>query len=281
MDRLTPQKLRVRIRVTMKNIFLILLGATITSFGMVLQKIGIQWMDLKKSRQPKYMRYLWLWLLGMALAYVVSSVPNSIAAQTLPPHIITMAAGWIIVMIVFLSKIFLKEQVYRSDILYSFVIMGMTILIASRSKPAEHFSTNRSMMVFLFLLPCLSLLPLFFKSLDNKRKSILLSVYAGCLSGLTIVFFDMTMRELFTWDISRISVDILILYVLSAVLGAAAEQASYRIGEMKTVAVVRLSLYIVYPVLGSLFLFGASADPIQLGSIAVLIFCCYGILKRR
>ena len=270
----------MRIRAIM-NIFLIMLGATITSFGMVLQKIGIRWMDLKKSRQPEYTRYLWLWLLGMALAYVVSSIPNSIAAQTLPPHIITMAAGWIIVMVVFLSKIFLKEQVYRSDILYSFVIMGMTILIASRSKPAEHFSTNRSMMVFLFLLPCLSLLPLFFKSLDNKRKSILLSVYAGCLSGLTIVFFDMTVRELFTWDISRISVDILILYVLSAVLGAAAEQASYRIGEMKTVAVVRLSLYIVYPVLGSLFLFGTSADPIQLGSIAVLIFCCYGILKRR
>jgi drug/metabolite transporter (DMT)-like permease len=76
-------------------------------------------------------------------------------------------------------------------------------------------------------------------------------------------------------------VDVLILYILAAVLGAAAEQASYRIGEMKVVAVVRLSFYIIYPVLGSILLFNISADIIQFLAIAALILSCYGIFKKR
>jgi drug/metabolite transporter (DMT)-like permease len=122
---------------------------------------------------------------------------------------------------------------------------------------------------------------LFFKRPDNKRKSILLSVFSGCMGGLTMVFFNMAMRELFNWNIKNMPVDVLILYILAAVLGAAAEQASYRIGEMKVVAVVRLSFYIIYPVLGSILLFNIRADIIQFLAIAALILSCYGIFKKR
>ncbi len=264
----------------MAPILLALSGSTIASIGMVLQKKGIPWIGLKKKGRPDR-KLFWIWLLGIFLAYIVAAVPNSIAAQTLAPHIITSMAGWNIVLIVFLSGYFLKEQVFKTDYVLSLVIVAMTLIIALRSKPVEYFRTNLPMMILLFLMPGLVLIPLLFKAINNKIKSVLLSIFAGTMSGVAIVYFNMLMRELFSWGIAKLPLDVLVLYVLSAILGAVAEQASYSTGNMTVVTSIRLSLFIVYPIVGSILLFNTQADLVQFISIFFIILACYAMFRKR
>ncbi len=265
----------------MTAILLALTGSTIASVGMVLQKKGIPWIGSNKKDKQDKRKHFWIWLTGIFLAYIVAAVPNSIAAQTLPPHIITSMAGWDIVLIVFLSGLILKEQVFKTDYLYSMVIVGMTLFIAFRSEPVSYFTINLPVMIILFLVPGLVLLPLLFKTVDDKVKSVLLSIFAGSMSGVAIVYFNMLMRDLFTWGFDKIPLDVLLLYAFSAVLGAIGEQASYSIGEMTIVASIRLSFFIVYPIFGSMLLFSSKADILQFIAVFIIILACYVMFKKR
>lgn len=265
----------------MVAILLALLGSTIASVGMVLQKKGISWIGLRKKGKTDSRKLFWIWLSGIILAYIVAAVPNSIAAQTLAPHIITSMAGWDIVLIVFLSGLILKEQVYKSDYFYALVIVGMTLLIALRSETVTYFKAHLPVMIILFLVPGIALLPLIFKTMDDKAKSTLLAIFAGSMSGVAIVYFNMLMRDLFNWGLGKLPIDVLILYLFSAILGAIAEQASYSIGKMTIVASFRLSFYIVYPIFGSLLLFSSKADVLQFIAVLIIILACFAMLKRR
>lgn len=265
----------------MLSILWALIGSTMGAVGMVLQKKGIRWMDLRKSKEKNYLKFFLVWISGICVSYVLSAFPNSMASNKLPPHIITAMAGWEIVVIVFLSWFFLRERIYKTDLFYALVIVGSTVVIGLRSKPSDYIREQIFWKIFLFVLPVVFLLPFLFKSFSHKIKASLLSVYAGCMGGLALVYFNIVVREIFAKGFQGTPVKMLVLYILSAVLGVIFEQASYRIGEMTVVASIRLSLYIIYPVFCSMLLFKTDVDILQFISIAMIVFACYGIFKKR
>lgn len=265
----------------MLNIMWALLSSTISSFGMVLQKKGIKWISWKKNKQQDFRKPFITWLIGILLAYIISAIPMGIASKTLPPHIITAMSGWGIVVIVILSFFLLKEHIFLSDVFYSLIIVGCTIMIGLFSEPMAIVEENFFLMLLLFIAPSLFILPIFFKSLSRKVKATLLSIFSGSMGGVAIVYFNMLVRQYFTHGILGIPMNILTLYILAAISGAIAEQASYKIGEMTVVASIRLSLFIVYPVLCSIVLYKAQFNILQFISIALIIISCYYIFKKR
>ncbi len=258
-----------------------LAGSSMGAIGMIFQKKGIQWMDLRKNKQKGALNSFLIWIAGILIAYVLSALPNSIASNALPPHIITAMAGWEIVVIVFLSRVFLKERIYKSDIFYAFLIVCSTVVIGLRTSPSEYLRDHLLWKILLFLLPSIFLIPLLFKNLTSKLKATFLSVFAGCMGGVALVYFNILVRTLFANGIKGIQISILILYLLSAGFGLITEQSSYRIGEMTVVASIRLSLYIVYPVFCSMLLFKSGMDALQFIATGAIIYSCYGIFKKR
>lgn len=265
----------------MVKILWALAGSSMGAIGMICQKKGIRWMDLRKNKQKGVLNPFLLWLAGILIAYVLSAIPYSIASNALPPHIITAMAGWEIVVVVFLSWVFLKERVYKSDVVYASFIVCATVVIGIRTSPAEYSRDQIVWKILLFLLPGVLLIPLLVKSSTRKLRAALLAVNAGCMGGVALVYFNILVRELFASGIKGLSISILLLYLLSAGFGVVTEQSSYRIGEMTVVAPIRLSLYIVYPVFCSMLLYKTGLDVLQLAAIAVIIFSCYGIFKKR
>lgn len=265
----------------MDKILWALAGSSMGAIGMVCQKKGIRWMDMRKSKQAGLSKYFFIWLAGILTSYVLSAYPNSIASNALPPHIITAMAGWEIVVIVFLSWVFLKERMYKTDGLYALLIVGCTAVLGVRTRPAEYMQEQKLWRILVFLIPVVFLFPLLNKRLTAKTKVAFFAIYSGCMGGLALVYFNILVRAIFAHGLKGLPIGILALYLLSAVLGLIGEQTSYRIGEMTVVASIRLSLYIVYPIFCSMLLYKSSIDVIQLMAIAVIIFACYGIYRKR
>jgi len=183
--------------------------------------------------------------------------------------------------VVFLSALILKERIKKTDILFSLLIVSATIVIGLTSKPAENARENLVLMTILLLSPCIVFYPLLFKPMPKKTVASILAVFAGSMGGVGIVFFNILARQYFSYGFKSLSVSVLVLYLIGIFAGAASEQASYRLGEMTVVAPLRLSFFIIYPVICTFFLFKTQIGIIQIISILFIIFSCYGIFKGR
>ncbi len=257
------------------------MGATLASIGSVFQKKGLLWINYRKEKDQKYIKLLFLWVLGVLISYIISAVPISIASKTLPPHIITAMSGWGIVVIIIMSYFFLKEKIYRSDLFYSALIVACTLVIGLLSKTVSSLDYNGVFLIILFIAPFAVLIPASSKALGDKIRASLFAAYAGTMGGISIVFFNLLMRYFFTGGLSRVPLYFLFLYPIAAISGAISEQASYRYGDMPVVSSIRLGLYIIYPVICSWLLFNTGVDIYQLLAIIIMTFSCYGIFKKR
>lgn len=263
------------------NVMLALLGATLASIGSVFQKKGLQWLNYRKDKTKKNLKLLGLWILGIILSYIISAIPISFASKTLPPHIITAMSGWGIVVIIIMSYFFLKEKIYKSDFFYSALIVACTLSISLLSKSVTNLDYNGLYLIILFLVPFAALIPASIKKSGNKIRASMFAIFAGAMGGISIVFFNLLMRYFFAGGLSKVPLYFLFLYPVAAISGAVSEQASYRLGDMPVVSSMRLGLFIIYPVICSWLLFNTGVDVFQLLSIAIMIFACYGIFKKR
>lgn len=265
----------------MSSILLALLGTTIASIGSVFQKKGIEWLNYRKEKKTGLFPLFFLWLFGILLSYIISAIPISFASKTLPPHIITAMSGWGIVVIVIMSYFFLKEHIQKSDIFYSAIIVGCTLAIGLSTKPTQVFDANITFIVILFAAPFVILIPAFSKSIEKKIKAAIFAAFAGCMGGVSIVFFNLLTRHFFSKGLEGIPLYFFILYPISALAGAVFEQNSYRLGDMSLVTSIRMGLFIIYPVICSVLLFNSILSITQIISGLVMIWACYGIFSKR
>lgn len=266
----------------MVYVLIALLGSTISAVGVVFQKKGLEWVAfIKTKKQQPFYTHLSTWIFGIFLTYVLSAIPVSLASKELPPHIITAMSGWGIVIVIALSHMILKEKIYFSDFIYSLLILGSILVIGFLSKKVSKLEVDRGTLNILFLIPFTILFPIPFKKISNKVKSALLAIFAGSMGSLAIIFFNLLVRRIFIYGIKGIQIDFTILYLFTAVSGAIAEQIAFRIGQMTVVESIRISLFILYPVFCSIFLYSALVDYWQLIAIVIIIISCYGIFRKR
>ena len=128
----------------MSSILLGLFGMTVYSAGVILQKKGSAWMNWRNKKNNKFISMLGIWLVGILFSYVISTIPIGAASKGLPAFIVSALSGWSILVIVYLSSVFLKEKMYSSDVIYSLAIIACIVLLSLNTKADELFELKQT-----------------------------------------------------------------------------------------------------------------------------------------
>ncbi|MBD3414940.1 MAG: hypothetical protein GF421_10980 [Candidatus Aminicenantes bacterium] len=262
------------------SLFFALIAYTLLSCGFVLMKKGISWIGHKGKKDRIYYRNLFTWIGGFIVlnSYII---PNAIALKNLEPHIVSSFAAWGVVVLVFLSKAVLKEQLFRSDYIYTMLIFISITLLNLYEQPKDQITVNSTAFVVLSLFPLLVMAFMLTKWISKKLKAILFAGISGLSTGMIIV----SIKALVTLSGFRIgsyfSSLYFYVYLFFSLAAFVTLQISYKLGPMMRVGPVQYGAAIVYPVLCSYSVFGNKLTFIQIASLFLLIFGTIRILKKH
>ena len=252
------------------------------SLGFVLQKKGIAWMGWKKEKTRLYYTNLSIWVTGF-LVMNVYGVPSAIALKSLPPHIVAAFAGWGIVMLVFFSRIFLKEKIFKSDYFYAVaIIVGIFILgYFEPEKPAGKQVLDVLNLVLLVAVPVLLFLFALPKRLSKRLKRVFYASVSGMTAGLMVVSLRLLVMRL-GYDVGLyFSSVFLYLYIFSALLSLVSLQLALKCGTMIAVGPVQYAANIIYPVFATLLVFHQPLHIIQVPAVALIVYAVVFLLKKH
>lgn len=266
------------------SIFLALIGIFLHSVGILLQKKGSNNLDLKQFKDLRHFKLtsgLITWVSGLILAYWISVIPTAMASSVLSPEVVSAISGLGIVIIIVLSHIFLKEELYRSDIVYSIVIVACIFILSITQKKEPITTIDKAGLYIMTLWPLLLLIPIFFKKTPGKSKAVLFSAISGLTGGVAYVMLNVAMKNGGN-SLNGIfgSAYIYEYFVIGFVSGAFL-QIAYRFGDIIHIVPIQMSLTVVYPLVCSFFIFHSSLSLIEDVSILVIAACCWLILLRH
>jgi multidrug transporter EmrE-like cation transporter len=256
------------------------LGILLVAAGSVVQKMGAPWMGWPGKKDRKFATYFLIWLCGFYV-YNLSVVPMSIASKTLPPHIISSISGLGITVIILLSRLFLKERLYATDIIYSLVILAAIFILSILQEPATISHINKPALYALLLLPFLLAVPAFLKQTGSRMKTILFSLVSGISGGLMLVMMNITVNVNESSVESYLGSPYLYLWIGMAVIALIALQFAMKSGEMILIGPLQNSSNIVYPAICSYFIFGISLLWIQILAMMIIVYACAAMLRKH
>ncbi len=208
-------------------------------------------------------------------------VPNAVALKYLEPHIVSAFAGWGVVVLVFLSHAVLKENLFKSDFIFSLVIFISIISLNIFEQKNDQAIVKLPYLISASLLPLFIIAPAFLKPVSKRLKTLLFAGVSGISTGMIIVSIK-TLVTFSGFNVSRyLTSTYLYLYLFFSIGAFITLQVSYKMGRMMLVGPVQYSASIIYPVLCSYFVFENNMGIIQIASIFVLICATAGILKRH
>jgi multidrug transporter EmrE-like cation transporter len=259
---------------------LAVLAYTLLSTGLVLQKKGIGWIGTKGEKDGHFYRDLFTWISGFGLMNLYI-VPNAAALRFLAPHIVAAMAGWGVIVLVALSSRLLKERIYRSDAVYTALIVAAIILLNLLERTETEAAIRTSFMAAAAAFPLLIGAAAALRVFRPGIRSILFAWASGLSTGMIIV----TMKGLvaaYGFEIpAYFSSPYLYLYLIFSLVAFITLQASYRLGDMMAVGPVQYTAAIFYPVLCSVAIFGNRLHLLQWASLLWLAAAVIGILSRR
>lgn len=258
-----------------------LLGMVMHAVGLVMQKKGIDDLNLKKLKEFKVSREFFVWLSGILLAYVISVIPTGIASGGLAPQIVSSISGLCIVLVLVLSHFWLKERVFFSDLVFSVIIILSIFGVSVLRDVTLEANMNPHALYILICLPFLLLLPIPNKKVSNHGKTILFAAFSGLTSGLSFVLLNIAVKESGGTLLGLLSCVYAYEYTAVGFLSAFAMQAAYRFGKIINIAPVQISLSVVFPLICSYFIFQKGLTLFQDLLIIVIGFCCFAILKKH
>ena len=262
------------------SIPLAVFGYTILSMGFVFQKKGISWIGYQGEKNRIYYRNLFIWIVGFLLMNL-NIVPNAMALKHLDPHIVAAMAGWGIIVMVFLSAYLLKEQIQRSDIIFTSIIVLSIIVLNLFEITETEESIARPYLLAAIILPFIILVPAVLKFFSRTTRAILFAIVTGMCTGMIIVTVKVLVSELGFDVAGYFSSPLLYLYLLFSLTGFVTLQAAYKLGAMMLVGPIQYSTAILYPVVCSYGVFGKQLHPLQVGTIVVIVMAVVGMLRNR
>lgn len=254
---------------------------TLLSCGYVLQKKGVSWIGYKGTKDRAFYRNLATWAAGFLLMNLYI-VPNAAALKRLDPHIVSAMAGWGVIVLVFLSRVLLKERMFRSDLAYTALVVAAIVLLNIFERPETGEDVIRiGPLIAALALPFVLVLPGLIPALSRRVRGLIFACVSGLSAGLIIV----TMKVLVAAHGFRVSAyfasPYLYLYLVFSLAAFLTLQASYKMGRMLAVGPVQYTAAIVYPVLCSAAVFGNRLHGIQVLSVGVLVLAVSALLKKH
>ncbi|MDP4181238.1 MAG: hypothetical protein Q8942_09120 [Bacillota bacterium] len=262
------------------SILLAILGAVCSATGSVIQKSGSPWMGWKGKKDKRFLKYFFIWVGGFYL-FNLAIIPNGLASKVLPPYIISSVSGLGVPFIILLSFFFLREKIYSSDIVYSFIIAAAIFVMCIVQKSSDILYINKIAIYILLILPIFIVLPAFFKKTGPKMKTILFSSYSGITAGLAIVLMNVAVKECGSSVSLYLHSPYLYLWIGIGVLSQVAVQFAYKSGDMILIGPIQNSFTILYPAVCSFFIFNTPLYIAQMIAMVFIIFSCIAILKKH
>ena len=253
---------------------------TILSGGFILMKKGVSWIGWKEKKTKKYYENLFIWIAGFILTNL-SVIPNAIALKVLPPYIVSSIAGWGIIVLIILSYLFLKEKLYKTDIIYSiFIIIGITSLNYFSRETAIKL-INPSGIIITAFIPVGIIIPAFFKISSRKIKTIIFSSVSGLSAGLLIIFLKLLVTN-YGYNLKLyLTSPFFYGYITASISTFVTIQIAYKLGEMILIGPTQYSTNIVYPAIASILIFSAPLSIIQIISIILIVIGVVNILLKH
>ncbi|MGE4484143.1 MAG: hypothetical protein AB7C97_03395 [Oscillospiraceae bacterium] len=258
-----------------------LLGMVMHSFGLVMQKKGMDHLDFKRLKDFKVSHDFIIWFIGILLAYVISVLPTGIASKGLSPQVVSSISGLSIVLVVILSHFFLKERVFLLDVILSVVIILSISGISIIKDDTPYTSMNIKALYAMIFAPFLLLLPLLNKKAGNKLKTFEFAAFSGLTSGLCFVLLNIAVKESGGSFSGLFSTVYPYEYTAVGFFSTISMQAAYRYGKIINIAPLQISLGVIYPLICSYFIFQKSISAAQDLLIVVIAICCAVIQKKH
>lgn len=262
-------------------------GIFLHSAGVLMQKKGTgginfkELLNIKNIRYFKITRELIIWVAGLMLAYNISVIPTALASKELSPQLVSAISGLGIVIIVILSHYFLKEKIFRSDIIYSFIIVLSIIVLSFLQKKEAVDNIDIKAFYLLTLCPLLLLIPIFTCKISNKAKAILFSTVSGLTGGVAYVVLNISMKVDGATIAGAFTSIYLYEYIIIGFVSGFFLQFAYKFGDIIHIVPVQMSLTVVYPLICYYFVFHKAVSLIEDFLILVITLCCLFILKKH
>ncbi len=261
-----------------------LMAATAYSFisiGIVLQKKGISWIGWKGIKKGEYYKNLIVWISGFLLMNLYG-IPSAIALRYLPPHQVSAFAGWGVIVLIFLSRLFLKDVIFRSDYFYSLLVIGGIVMLNLSGSSSEDSVISYSFITIVYIfLPALFFIFIFIIKFSSKFINILSAVVSGCTAGLMVI----SLKGLIGYHGYRIPEYpgslYFYLYLLFALISFLSLQMSLKTGPVLITGQLQYSATILYPVAGSIVVFSGEISTLQIISVILIVTGVIRILKNR
>jgi len=255
-------------------------GYTLLSAGFVLMKKGIGWIGFKGPKDRIFRTNLFVWIVGF-IVMNLAVIPNTMALKHLAPHIVSSTAGWGVIVMVALSFLLLRERLFRSDGLYTILIVGSIVLLNLFETPRGEERFDLPLLAASSALPFILVLPAFLKRASKRMRTVFLAGFSGIATGMIVISLKVLVI-LFGFRVSAyFASPVLYLYLLFSLGAFVSLQWAYKLGSMMRVGPVQYSASIIYPVLCSVVVFGDGIHPLQLAAVAVLVSAVVGILKKH
>ncbi|MEN8223149.1 MAG: hypothetical protein ABFR36_07805 [Acidobacteriota bacterium] len=251
------------------------------SIGIVLQKKGIFWIGWKGLKDKTYYKHLAVWLSGFLLMNLYG-IPSAIALKSLPPHQVSAFAGWGVIVLVFLSKFFLKDVLFRSDYFYSLVVIAGIVMLNLSGNPVAGSEISLTVLTLLyFFFPVFLFILSLLTKFNNKIVNVLTAVVSGCTAGLMVISLK-GLIGLHGYRITEYPASIYFyLYLFFALISFLSLQMSLKTGPVLITGQLQYSSTIIYPVAGSLIVFSGKTGLFQIISIVIIVIGVIRILKNR
>ncbi len=262
------------------SLLLTLLGFTIFAIGIVMTKAGGSWFGWKGKKDKRFVRALLIWIGGFAL-YNLSVIPNGIASRQLPPYIISAVSGWSISVMVILSWLFLKEKLFKSDLILTLSLMAGIFFLNLFDRQVADTSINMTAFYLVLAAPLLLLVPALLPGRTKRGRAIFLATFAGCTGGLALVVMNVVVKSLGFDVFAYLDKPFLYLYLLCGASSFVSLQIALRNGTMILIGPIQNASMILYPVAASYFIFGAALVPLQLLMILVIAGSVVMILRKH
>jgi hypothetical protein len=248
-----------------------------TSLGFVLQKKGISWLDNHGEKDRRYYSNLCLWLIGYALLNL-AIIPNYLALGVLNSYIVNAISGLNIVFVVFLSKLVLKESIYRLDYFYTFIMCTSIVLInlvdrnvgAAMTIQVNYAYLAAAIPIIIFLIWGIARVTKIIQP-TSGLQAIFLAALGGGMSGSMVTYLKILEIERGMHILSYLTSPFLYCFLAVALLSMVAFQLAYKMGAMILVGPAQFATMVFYPVMISYPIFQIPVNPIQMICFLVII----------
>lgn len=265
------------------SIFMAATAYSLLSLGFVLQKKGIRWMGWKGPKNKIFYSNLITWIIGFIVMNVYP-VPTAVALKNLPPHLVSAFAGWGIIMLVFFSFLLLKEKLYKTDYIFSLLVVVGIVFLNFFEKTVSEFSAATPRvwgLTILCIVPVILILTGPVKFLTKKVKTWIFASVSGMSAGLMVITLRLLVVN-FGYEVSLYFDSIyLYLYLGFGLLSFIGLQLALKNGPMIAVGPVQYSTTIIYPVFAVFLVFQQAIHWAQVIAIGLIVSGVISILKKH